>query len=339
MRACSLFLGGLIISVTVNAHHSASAFYDMTQFIEVEGEVTSVSWRNPHIMFTMDVPIGDGAVTSWQMLAGSVNTLDRFGIGKDIIRVGATVRVAGPPSRRGLDGMFVVSIFPPGGEVVLNPNIAASLPSSGRGPLPEEIALDDDVVSEAEASARGIFRVWTPRSRPETGVRTYVWPLTPSGQAAKDAWNPLTDDPALRCIPPGIPVAMDNPYPIDFTDHGDTIVMRLEEWDGVRTIHMSPDASASDQPTSHMGFSTGHWEGDTLIVTTTDVDYPFFDDVGTPQSPEAEIVERCSLSDDESHLDWQATVIDPVNFSEPVTLNGYWAWIPGEQVKPYECTL
>ena len=339
MRVCSLFLAGLVLSVTANAHHSFAAFYDMSQLTEVEGEVTAVAWKNPHITFMMDVSASNGTVTSWQMAAGSVNTLERFGIGEDIIKVGATLRVAGPRSRHGLDGMFVVSIFPPGGEVVLNPNIAARLPPSDRGALPQEIPLDDDVVAAAEASARGIFRVWIPRSRPETGGDTYIWPLTPAAQAAKEAWDPLTDDPALRCIPPGIPVAMDNPYPIDFTDHGDTIVMRLEEWDGVRTIYMNSDASATDQPASHMGFSVGHWEGNTLIVTTTDVDYPFFDDVGTPQSPEAEIVERYSLSDDESRLDWQATITDPANFTEPVTLNGYWAWVPGEQIKPYECTL
>ncbi|MCZ6586300.1 MAG: hypothetical protein O6930_09820, partial [Gammaproteobacteria bacterium] len=90
---------------------------------------------------------------------------------------------------------------------------------------------------------------------------------------------------------------------------------------------------------SQMGFSVGRWDENTLIVTTTDVAYPFFDDVGTPQSPQAEIVERFTLSDDESRLDWNATIIDPVNFTEPVTLSGYWAWVPGEQIKPYECTL
>ncbi len=339
MRAYSLVVASLIMSVTANAHHSFAAFYDMTELTELEGEVTSVVWRNPHITFTMDVPASDGAVTSWQMAAGSVNTLERFGIDEDIIKVGATLRVAGPRSRHGLDGMFVVSIFPPGGEVVLNPNIAARLRPPGGGPLPQEIALDDDVVADAEATARSIFRVWTPRARPETGGGTDIWPLTPAGQAGRNAWDPLTDDPALRCIPPGIPVAMDNPYPIDFSEQGDDIIMRLEEWDGVRTIHMDPDASATDRSASHMGFSVGRWEGNTLIVTTIDVDYPFFDDVGTPQSPEAEIIERFTLSDDESRMDWRATITDPVNFTEPVTLSGYWAWVPGEQIKPYECTL
>ena len=72
-----------------------------------------------------------------------------------------------------------------------------------------------------------------------------------------DARDTLQDAPGLRCVPPGIPVAMDNPYPIDFMNRGGTIVMRLEEWDGVRVIHMNADANADDQPASHMGFSVG----------------------------------------------------------------------------------
>jgi hypothetical protein len=313
MRRYSLFVCSLIISPLASAHHSFGAFYDMNQLVEVEGEITSVFWRNPHIRFTIDVPDRNGAVASWKMEAGSVNTLQRYGIS---------------------------DVFPPGGEeVVLNPNLAARIRPPGGNPLPQELALADDVVADARLAAHGIFRVWTPRSRPNTGSGTDVWPLTPTGQAGRDAWDPLTDDPALRCIPPGIPVAMDNPYPIDFTEQGDDIIMRLEEWDGVRTIHLSPGASAADHPTSHMGFSVGRWDGNTLIVTTTDIRYPFFDDVGTPQSPGAEIVERFTLSDDESRLDWQATISDPVNFTEPVTLNGHWVWVPGEQIKPYECTL
>ena len=53
---------------------------------------------------------------------------------------------------------------------------------------------------------------------------------------------------------PGIPVTMDKPDPIECTDGGDTIAMRLEGWDGVRTIHMNADASAAERPASHMGF-------------------------------------------------------------------------------------
>ena len=88
-----------------------------------------------------------------------------------------------------------------------------------------------------------------------------------------------------------------------------------------------------------MGYSVGSWEDNTLVVTTTGIDYPFFDDVGSPQSPAATVVEHFTLSENDTRLDWTARVTDPMYYSEPVTLSGHWAWSPGTQIKGYECTL
>jgi hypothetical protein len=132
---------------------------------------------------------------------------------------------------------------------------------------------------------------------------------------------------------------MDNPYPVEFEDHGDTIVLRLEEWDGVRTIHMNPEPSAELPPPSPMGYSIGHWEGDTLVVETSRIDYPYFDDLGTPQSSSMHLTERFDLDADNARLSWTGEIVDPVNFSEPVVLEIEWRWIPGNVRKPFRCAL
>ena len=248
-----------------NAHHSFGAFYDMSKLVEVEGEVVSVVWRNPHIRFKLKATDELGGETIWDMEAGSLNTLQRNGVGKDALQVGETLRVSGPASLHGLDTMFAVSInFANGEEVILNPNLAARLLPNFNDPRANELAIADELIAESRIAAQGIFRVWVPVSRPVTGSGLYVWPLTPEGQAAKDSWDPLTDDPALKCIPPGIPVAMDNPYPFEFTNQDDTIIMRLEEWDGVRTIYMTPRPAPPELTAPHMGYSVGSWEGQYL---------------------------------------------------------------------------
>jgi hypothetical protein len=57
-------------------------------------------------------------------------------------------------------------------------------------------------------------------------------------------------------------------------------------------------------------------------------------------SSELETVERYTLSADRQRLDMEMTVTDPLTFTEPVHLTGaYWIRAPGEQIKPYECTL
>ncbi len=62
------------------------------------------------------------------------------------------------------------------------------------------------------------------------------------------------------------------------------------------------------------------------------------DEHGTPQSDQVEVVERFTPSADGHDLDWEATVTDPVNFTEPfVAFTTRWTWVPGESLQPYDC--
>jgi hypothetical protein len=131
---------------------------------------------------------------------------------------------------------------------------------------------------------------------------------------------------------------MDNPYPIEFRDQGDSIILLLEEWDGIRTIFMN-DASSGTPAQPRMGYSVGRWEDNTLIVETTDIGWRYVDDLGTPQSENAVIAERFTLSADGTELDWEARISDPLNFTEPVVMEGLWVWIPGQEIKPFNCAL
>ena len=69
------------------------------------------------------------------------------------------------------------------------------------------------------------------------------YPLTAAGKAGLAKWNPRNNT-LLKCGTKGTPLIMISPLPMDFRREGDTIVMRLEEYDSVRTIHMNPKAVA-----------------------------------------------------------------------------------------------
>ena len=109
----------------------------------------------------------------------------------------------------------------------------------------------------------------------------------------------------------------------------------MEEYDTVRTIYMSAQPETPDIP--RLGRSTGHWEGPTLVVATTDISWTHFDRDGIPLHPGAETLERFTLSSDGSRLDYQITVTDPGSFTEPVTLDKHWLWYPEVVVEPFEC--
>jgi Family of unknown function (DUF6152) len=317
----------LSIPSIVLAHHAAAGLYDRDASAEVEGKVTSVFWRNPHVRYTVLGTDENGQPETWQIEGGSVNTLERVGVHADMVKVGDFVKFSGYPGRGGRRALFAHTVTLPSGQ-----QVALYID------LNDRYAPAEDSSHASDPGARGLFRVWIPTHTVGTGSGHVSFPLTEKARAAKAAYNPA-DDTALRCIPQGMPGAMDNPYPIEFTRHGDEITLRLEEWDGVRTIHMNADADAKQQPRSRMGYSVGRWDGDALVVKTTDIDWPYFDDLGTPLTSDAVVLERFSPDASGNHLSWEAQITDPEIFTEPVTLNIEWEYLPGQEIKPYNCTL
>jgi hypothetical protein len=335
-------LGFLPISAI--AHHSFAATFNVGVIDEVEGEVTSVEWRNPHVVMTLRATDGQGQQTIYEIESHSLSIMRRMDISSDMLSVGDRIRVAGHPARATENAMFVLNaLLPSGQEIVFDP-WGASRWAENIGTTEIWQATEDD----AEAQQDGIFRVWsTSVSHPNAWPFPEMfdlslisnYPLTEQALAAVERFNPLTDLPTLNCVAKGMPTIMEQPYPMEIVDQGDRILLRIEEYDALRTVHMNETAAPVDQPYTDFGYSTGRWEGDTLVVTTTNVSWRFFDSVGIPLSEAVEIVERFTPSDDGSLLNLRMTVTDPTTFSEPVEVGKTWLAIPGIRVEPYECVI
>ncbi len=118
----------------------------------------------------------------------------------------------------------------------------------------------------------------------------------------------------------------------------DTITLKYGLMDIERTIHVNMDEHPDEFVPSRAGHSIGRWEGDTLVVETTHIDWPYFDPYGTPQSDQMSYVETFRVADDESRLHYTIVATDPVMFSAPVELERGWRWQPGtEMVEFYDC--
>jgi hypothetical protein len=320
-----------VVSTTASAHHATTVAYDVNNLGTIEGTVVSVFWKNPHVVLTIERVSEGGTRETWTAESGSPNSLARVGYDSTVVSVGDHVSLLGALSRQGLPAMAAYTMtLADGTEIPLWPQRANVI---GRGVPPAPFS--SAAVAADERDARSIFRVW---SLPQVNF-TVEAKLTEFAEAARAAWDPLADDPALRCEPPGMPAMMDGPYPLRFIDQGNTILVELEEWDGSRTIYMKPDDDSSAVPATHTGYSTGHWEGDTLVVRTTRVSAPYVDDLGTPFSEDGEIIERMTLSPDRTAMEYEATVTDPRIFAEPAILRGSFVWVPGEQIKPFNCSL
>lgn len=320
---------------TAIAHHGSAFYYDLDNMITIEGEILAVSWRNPHVKLQVRGGVAGGDSAIWDVESASPNGLQRVGIESDVVAIGERVSLSGALSRTGKTAMAAfLMVKADGTQIPIWPQRAAI--------VDQEVQLAEIPAAVAEASrreARGIFRVWS-----RTGMQGQLLaelepdlPFNDTARAAQAAWNPLTDDPVLQCTPRGLPSLMNNPQPMEFIDQGDTLLMRLEEWDGRRTIHMTVDAIPENLMPSRYGYSIGRWEGRTLVVQSTGFSDPNFDDHGTPQGESASMVERFTLSEDETRLDYEVIHTDPLIFTEPARLTGRWAWTPGEEVKDYNC--
>jgi hypothetical protein len=306
------------------AHHSSAAVYDRDSIVEAEGDVTEVSWTNPHVRFKVA-----GAGKTWDVESNSVSIVSRFGLSADLVKVGDHVKLAGNGGRQRDDVLWVTNmLLRDGREILFGASIA---PRWSNRTVGEDIrgAVSPD------AEQRGLFRVWTNVTSPPA-FWAQDYPLAPAAAAARAKFRPVLDDPTQNCTPKGMTYVMEQPYPIEFVKDGDDIVLRMEEYDTVRHIAMTDKPAKANAP--RLGVSTGRWDGGTLVVSTTNIDYPHFDGRGIPLGKGAGVEERFSLNPDGSRLLYTMTVVDPLTFTAPVTLKKEWEWRPGEQVRPYNCT-
>ena len=135
-----------------------------------------------------------------------------------------------------------------------------------------------------------------------------------------------------------MPDAMFDPVPMRIADEGDRITIEVSEYNTRRTIYL--DSSTRPEPqSSGTGFSTGRWVGETLVVTTTHIDWPYWSEWGFPQSDQATTLETFSVSEGGNVLNYAITISDPVMLIRPLTITRTRSWTPGIEIPPYNCIV
>ena len=331
------------LPVMGGTHHAVSGNYDTSRVIELEGEVTDILWRNPHVQVSLRVMDGSGSAQDWQMATTSLSNLRRWQIDASFIEVGETIRVAGNPAIRTEHGLYIRNILTSGGEEVL---LGGNVQPVWTGDRVIEMAESRRLgVGDTSRPELGIFRVWsTPPGIPtliprDMGITAEGRAnLTPSALQSVDAFVWARDNPLRNCAPKGMPLIMHAPYPFQFVRDGENILWHNEEYDTIRTIHMAEGASAEGQPDSLLGYSVGHWEDDrTLVVTVTNMNWGHLDGQGIPSSTSAVGVERFEMTPQGDRLDYTMTYTDPENVIEPLTFRKHWVYYTDAAVRDYDC--
>jgi hypothetical protein len=106
-----MFCRTAIVSLTValaapaGAHHSYVSKYDGSKIVRVAGTVSSVSYKNPHIFFTLSTASG-----SWSIETESISVARNAGLTDAVLKEGAAATVTGWPSKSGGGQMGLKSI-------------------------------------------------------------------------------------------------------------------------------------------------------------------------------------------------------------------------------------
>jgi uncharacterized protein DUF6152 len=329
----------LFACTTVCAHHSYVEFDDKMT-VEVEGTLVAAAWQNPHAH--LKVKATDSSGRTWDIQTSPVNNLRRVNAPLELFTIGSNVKVAGWPSRRSETRMYGTNILSADGQELIlwraQPRWAATAFGTDRQ------AQTSDADTRLEPT---IFRLWgsfysrpgeadDPDASPNALWRTPL-PLTNAARQAVAAFDLVQYNMALGCSPRGFPFIMTSPTPMAIANQGEAILLRIEAFDSVRTIHMGADSDSAAHPKTPLGYSVGHWDGATLVVETSHVNDQYLRP-GVPLGPAATFVERFTPSEDGKRLHYTILINDPHSLTEPVEQKRSWL-ASNEPVLPFNCTI
>ncbi|PNG24391.1 hypothetical protein [Methylocella silvestris] len=172
-------------------------------------------------------------------------------------------------------------------------------------------------------------------------------PFTPAGREIRDRRVKSTYDDkkpysnaSAECKPPGQPWLLGLYYTFHIFQTKDQVLFQFAMDHAVWVIRLNQqhrDPSVRE----YMGDSIGHWEGDTLVVESTNFKKAFWIDVdGTPASKDAKLVFRIRKIYDGKRMEILTTVDDPKNYTAPWTFVRTIAWRPDKNVlDEYNCEL
>jgi len=141
-------------------------------------------------------------------------------------------------------------------------------------------------------------------------------------------------DMAIFCEPYGFVREALNALPMQISERDGHLVIRYEEFNQQRIIYMDGRAHPDNGELSPLGFSTGRFEGNDLVIETSALAGDHLVGLNSPTvhyggyADGASAVERYSLKNDPRRLEVQLTINDPVTLKEPYTWTRTWLYTP-----------
>jgi hypothetical protein len=169
-------------------------------------------------------------------------------------------------------------------------------------------------------------------------------PLTEEGRRRVEEYGVLAGPTRLNgatfCANYGVPAMMSLPgsYPLELIQKPNQLTIIFEVNNETRRIYLGDRQLEPERRLpSRAGYSAGRWEGNALVVKTTDLT-DGLDQGASPYSEQATIDERFSIEEVNGTkvLTYQATITDPVYYTEPIKIERRYQPYDGFII-PYGC--
>jgi hypothetical protein len=299
------------------AHHGNSEF-DMATELRYEGTLVEAQWRNPHISLTLDTVNADGQAITLQIEGASPNVLRVGGFNAESLGAGDHVIAVVSPSRRFPErGAYGYEIIKTDGTVV--PLVSAGLKRT------LTTATTDTITGSWVATAES-FATFVRELR--------SWPLTPAAAEIRGRFTPK-DSGQARCIPVAAPMLMMYPVVSVLAQEADHIRFDSEWLGATRLFYTDGRAHPAADERFQQGHSIAQWEGDVLVVDTTN--YTDQETGGVPSGSRRHLVETFRLGADGKSMEYGYTLEDADYLQGQITGTARFDYRPDLQHTTAEC--
>jgi hypothetical protein len=353
-----------VSAIPALAHHSNSA-YQVDQIITITGTVKEWRWMNPHTWLYLTVKGEDGKAQEWAVEGRPPGILGRAGWNSTVLEPGEVVTVHASPAKNGDPVGIIARVTKADGTVLPNtPNYNREAPAAARPATPPATAS-----TGAKPNFAGVYYPAQAGGGAPPPARRPNEPLPPPTRSSPTSdgsqgrgpdapkltpeylakWNVIAAsriggsyeyDNVANCLPPGMPAMMSMGYGMEIMQDEQKITFFSEHQDALRRVYLDgrkPSQQVLDDPT-YAGYSTGRWEGDTLVVDTVALSDKSFIDGSSPHSDRMTVRERIRFAEP-GLLENQITVNDPLALTEPwqVVRRYRKAEYPNDELREFAC--
>jgi len=145
------------------------------------------------------------------------------------------------------------------------------------------------------------------------------------------------DNPDAHCLPLGVMQLHTHGQPRKMIQAPGVIAIIYEANSGLRQIFTDGRPLPKDAEPWWYGYSVGKWDGDTLVVESTNFrDLGWLDVEGSPLTESGKIIERFRRPD-YGHLEIDVTIDDPKAYTKPWTVKVYQRILPDTELIEFVC--